>query len=63
MLNLNSLLQRINEEVESTYGPEAPARKFQEKSNGGVGEEALDEKARGIKMDIGEGERLFQAGV
>jgi hypothetical protein len=60
MLNLNSLLQRVNEEIGSIQDLEAPVPKFQENSDG---EEIFDGKARGRKMDIGEGGKLFQAGV
>jgi len=60
MLNLNSLLQRINEETGSTQDLEPPAPKFHENSDG---QEILDGKARGRKMDIGEGRKLFQAGL
>jgi hypothetical protein len=60
MLNLNSLLQRINGGTGSTQGAELPAPKFKKNSDG---QEILDGKARGRKMDIGEGGKLFQAGV
>jgi len=63
MLNLNSLLQGINEGIESTYGPKVPASKFQENSDGDDGEEILDGKKRRRKKDIGEGGELFQARI